>query len=154
MTKLTDEWVDKEILLAQESSSPYTHFNRQNNPSAFDAVKGTDADKVEVGKDPEEVFEQLELPLDLAGGPYRDNKEGNVDEVWDLTGDKLIGPMPKSFYDTTDKLKKKIPPIDLVELNPDQIEALKQIPANIKDLPDEERLKIMRKVTKTVKGLA
>ena len=47
-----------------------------------------------------------------------------------------------------------MPPIDLVELNPDQIEALKQIPANIKDLPDEERLKIMREVTKTVKGLA
>ena len=217
MTKLTDEWVDKEILLAQESSSPYTPFNRQNNPSAFDAVKGTDADEVEVGKDPEEVFEQLELPLDLAahdkqddtapdgwdsltglewkigpdgkphfvypddepppagidldkaeadlfqriqkeqllaGGPYRDNKEGNVDEVWDLTGDKLIGPMPKSFYDTTDKLKKKMPPIDLVELNPDQIEALKQIPANIKDLPDAERLDIMKRITEKVRGLA
>ena len=42
----------------------------------------------------------------------------------------------------------------LVELNPDQIEALKDIPANIKDLPDAERLQKMREVTNKVNGLA
>ena len=97
MTKLTDEWVDKEILLAQESSSPYTPFNRQNNPSAFDAVKGTDADEVEVGKDPEEVFEQLELPLDLAA---HDKQDDTAPDGWDsLTGlEWKIGPDGKPHF--------------------------------------------------------
>ena len=93
----SNQWVDKGILLAQESSSPYTPFNRQNNPSAFDAVKGTDADEVEVGKDPEEVFEQLELPLDLAA---HDKQDDTAPDGYDpLTGlEWKIGPDGKPHF--------------------------------------------------------
>lgn len=42
----------------------------------------------------------------------------------------------------------------LSELNPAQIEALKGIPPNLKDLPDVQRLQKMREITKKVKGLA
>ena len=54
--------------------------------------------------------------LQIAGGPYRDNKAGNVDEVWDLTGPREQGPMPKSFYDKIDKIRQSLP-IKKAEVN-------------------------------------
>lgn len=41
-------------------------------------------------------------------GLYRDNKAGNVDEVWDLTGPRFIGPMPKSYYDLVNTMRKNL----------------------------------------------
>ena len=68
----------------------------------------------------------------------------------DFPGDPGIGPdsIPtptEQYYD---------PVQTIAELNPAQIEALKGIPENIRDLPDDERLQIMREVTNKVKGLA
>ena len=54
------DWLTKELKIA---SSPYREFNRQNNPDAYDAIEGTDLEPA--GKDPAEVIEQLELPIDL-----------------------------------------------------------------------------------------
>ena len=68
----------------------------------------------------------------------------------DFPGDPGIG--PDSIPTPTEQYYDPIQTI--AELNPAQIEALKKIPANIKDLPDAERLQRMREITDEVKGLA
>ena len=54
-------------------------------------------------------YPHIPKPTKLASDPYRDNKAGNVDEVWDLTGPRQQGPMPKSFYDAVDKIRMSLP---------------------------------------------
>ena len=61
------------------------------------------------GVDWRKFLVDLMINPEIASGPYRDNKAGNVDEVWDLTGPKFIGPMPKSFYDAVDKIRMSLP---------------------------------------------
>tara|TARA_R100001594_G_scaffold131405_1_gene171025 strand:- start:43 stop:594 length:552 start_codon:yes stop_codon:yes gene_type:complete len=44
--------------------------------------------------------------MTIAGGPYRMNKEGNVDEVWEFGGPNYhYNPMPKSYYDLIKSVK-------------------------------------------------
>ena len=54
------------------------------------------------------------------GRVHSSNKEGNVDEVWDLTGPREQGPMPKSFYDKIDKIRQSLP-IKKAGIDPESI---------------------------------
>ena len=82
--------------------------------------------------------------------PLQELRDGLIDRD---TFEKLRKTSPHLFKDTEEE-----GPVDisdwLVELNPAQIEALKGIPSNLKDLPDNKRLDTLRKITKKVKGLA
>ena len=102
MARLND-WSDK--LEALTIAGKYgegganTPVNRNTMPWLYEDDKQPTEP---AGKDPKEVFEQLELPLDLVQ-LYRMQGDG-ITEFWDTNPADRVGPRGKSQYD--DKIKE------------------------------------------------
>ena len=160
MTSLTGEWL-LQAELEEMARRPYTP--PVTDPPGVPPLKSprpTPEYPGGVPQDPPPV--PVAPPVDLTGLP-----SGG----WEIPGKKKTG-MGSLTPEEVDALidanpgaedlirrkyqqeKKSVEGFPLAELNPAQIEALKKIPANIKDLPDAERLQRMREITDEVKGLA